>query len=305
MNGDVLFIERLEIDGFWGKYKVNIPFYSDVSILTGNNGSGKTTILDIMVFLLTNGENAVHVRSRFASATLCLSRNSSISVCCGEGKVDDTWKYSYEGMEVDYDTIREFLNVSSVCSFDTPLHGLDYISKLRAENPSVKSDVDVSLNMWFNYYYQYVASVSRVIKQSVKVGISSEQLQNLYSDLNKMEELCNEYFEHKKLWHLTDDGKIEFLLSDSSKTIKPESLSSGEKQILILLISTLILHGKRSVVLWDEPEISLHVAWQQKLIRTIRTLNPSMQLIIATHAPNILYEGWESQVIKLRKVFHE
>lgn len=74
--------------------------------------------------------------------------------------------------------------------------------------------------------------------------------------------------------------------------------------MLILLISTLTQNNKRAVVFWDEPEISLHIAWQQKLIRIMRDLNPNMQLILATHSPSILYEGWENRAINLADVKH-
>ena len=47
----------------------------------------------------------------------------------------------------------------------------------------------------------------------------------------------------------------------------------------------------------DEPEISLHIGWQDKLIEKLRQLNPQCQLILTTHSPNIFVNGWEDKII--------
>jgi len=56
------------------------------------------------------------------------------------------------------------------------------------------------------------------------------------------------------------------------------------------------------MLLLDEPEISLHLNWQFKLIETIQELNPNCQLIIATHSPAIFGEGWEDKVVDIEKL---
>ena len=65
------------------------------------------------------------------------------------------------------------------------------------------------------------------------------------------------------------------------------ALSSGEKQILILLTETLIQQSQPYIFIADEPELSLHIEWQRNLINSIRSLNPNAQIIFATHAPEI------------------
>lgn len=66
-----------------------------------------------------------------------------------------------------------------------------------------------------------------------------------------------------------------------------ERLSSGEKQLLILLIEALLQRQRPFVFLADEPELSLHIAWQRMIVRAIRDLNPNAQIIVATHSPEI------------------
>lgn len=73
-------------------------------------------------------------------------------------------------------------------------------------------------------------------------------------------------------------------------------LSSGEKQLVSILITTILQEGKEVIFFMDEPEISLHVDWQEQLIDIIKTLNPNCQLIISSHAPAVLMRGWHSAV---------
>lgn len=64
-------------------------------------------------------------------------------------------------------------------------------------------------------------------------------------------------------------------------------LSSGEKQLLILLIEALLQRERPYIFLADEPELSLHIVWQRNIIMAIRSLNPNAQIVVATHSPEI------------------
>jgi predicted ATPase len=77
-------------------------------------------------------------------------------------------------------------------------------------------------------------------------------------------------------------------------SIPTESLSSGEQHEMVLLYDLLFRTEPNSVVLIDEPEISLHVAWQQAFLRDITRISrlSSLRFIIATHSPQIIDEWW-------------
>lgn len=79
--------------------------------------------------------------------------------------------------------------------------------------------------------------------------------------------------------------------------IQLDQLSSGEKQILLILTTVFLQEEKPNVLLMDEPEISLHISWQDRLIELIRELNPHCQLILTTHSPNIFANGWEDKIV--------
>ena len=55
----------------------------------------------------------------------------------------------------------------------------------------------------------------------------------------------------------------------------------------------------------DEPEISLHISWQSKLIDTIRNLNPNCQLILTTHSPSIFAKGWQDRIIYMEDLIQK
>jgi predicted ATP-dependent endonuclease of OLD family len=63
------------------------------------------------------------------------------------------------------------------------------------------------------------------------------------------------------------------------------------------------MEEEQYILLMDEPEISLHIGWQQRLIDIIRELNPNCQLIIATHSPSIFGEGWGDKLFFVEDLF--
>lgn len=132
-----------------------------------------------------------------------------------------------------------------------------------------------------------------------------EKIREFVSVLNNFKKIANELFAPKKTYN-DKDGEVFFTLNDNTKTkILLSQLSSGEKQMLILLYTTIIQNNKECITLWDEPEVSLHIEWQRKLIRVIRQLNPNMQLIIATHSPSILFEGWEKRALNIEELLEQ
>ena len=96
-----------------------------------------------------------------------------------------------------------------------------------------------------------------------------------------------ESFKIEKLWGYRDsDGlKIE---SSSKSELDWRNLSSGEKQILILLTQALLKFDEPVVYIADELELSLHVTWQEKLLGSLVTLGGQKQVIVATHSLDIV-----------------
>ncbi|WP_286175853.1 AAA family ATPase [Arthrobacter sp. NEB 688] len=75
------------------------------------------------------------------------------------------------------------------------------------------------------------------------------------------------------------------------------TLSSGERQLLLLLLEALGAEFNPLIV--DEPELSMHLDWQSRLVASIKTVNPDCQLVLATHSPEILATVPESKIFEL------
>ena len=111
-------------------------------------------------------------------------------------------------------------------------------------------------------------------------------------------DIVNSFFEEtgKKATYDFSPARL-FFLNENMNDIRIDQLSSGEKQLLLVLLQVFLQEKQKSILLMDEPEVSLHISWQQKLIDTIVKLNHNCQLIIATHSPSMFGNGWGDKVV--------
>ena len=76
--------------------------------------------------------------------------------------------------------------------------------------------------------------------------------------------------------------------TQSGKDLELSNLSSGEKQLLIVLGEALLQEKKAWIYFADEHELSLHVRWQESLVENLRAINPNSQILFATHSPDVV-----------------
>lgn len=135
-------------------------------------------------------------------------------------------------------------------------------------------------------------------------------------NLNLLQERVSHY-PHNDRWTLFCDI-VDDMFSVTEKTINRDAvqvelwqwgehlnlklLSSGEKQLLIILMTVLLEDGDHTVLFMDEPEVSLHIEWQQSLLDTILRLNPNVQVILTTHSPAIIMNGWMDKVTEVSDI---
>ncbi|EMC46612.1 AAA family ATPase [Streptococcus mutans] len=152
------------------------------------------------------------------------------------------------------------------------------------------------------------------IMRMKKVLPIAENLERRLSDISakidKFIEIVNDFFEdsmEKKEIIFDTLGVPYFKIKGRKEKIKLKYLSSGEKQIVILF-ANLILTNRysggnkifRNIFIADEPEISLHMLWQMKLIPSILKSRKNLQIILATHSPEIVGE-FENKMFELKK----
>lgn len=119
----------------------------------------------------------------------------------------------------------------------------------------------------------------------LKKSIQDEQENLDLKAINTIVETFNEFvIAGKRLIINSVEAFIQF--PDGSRH-ELKDLSSGERHLLSLLTLFLILGRSRNVFLIDEPEISMSIKWQRKLLALLSEFSPHAQIIVATHSPSI------------------
>ncbi|MBR4244042.1 MAG: AAA family ATPase [Candidatus Methanomethylophilaceae archaeon] len=114
-------------------------------------------------------------------------------------------------------------------------------------------------------------------------------------------DIINNIFINKTI-DVSATGKLVVSMNNGT-SLPLNKLSSGETQVLLMFYYILFHSGQDGVVIVDEPEISLHVSWQQMLgdyfsdICRVR----KVQIIVATHSPQIIHDKWDLAIEMVRK----
>ena len=145
----------------------------------------------------------------------------------------------------------------------------------------------------------FILPLIRRTKSIVEYARKLEEDRNsIFSPLRKFETIVNEFLQPKSI-KIDDSGDLS-IHSPIQEGVQPHMLSSGEKQILILLIQALVREDEPVIYVADEPELSLHVKWQENLLKSLTQLTNNIQIIVATHSPDIV-GPYRDKVIDLGK----
>lgn len=124
---------------------------------------------------------------------------------------------------------------------------------------------------------------SRRVSKVYELSLEAEKRTNiLFSQVNLFIEKLGDFIKTKKFGF--DGGS---LVIKEPRKLTVSKLSSGEKQLVILLTEALLQKREPYIFLADEPELSLHIEWQRKVIPAVKSLNPNAQVIVATHSPEV------------------
>lgn len=119
----------------------------------------------------------------------------------------------------------------------------------------------------------------------------------LRDPITRFRSLVNKFLaQTNKEVHVGASGQLTVLVNRNPEPRPISALSSGERQLLVMLAHLSLnpnLAGS-GVFIVDEPELSLHIDWQEKFVDAIREANPKVQLILATHSPAIILDRTEA-----------
>lgn len=174
------------------------------------------------------------------------------------------------------------------------------LKKLNEIQGKKKSDelVDIDnihvFQKWFNNQPQ-LERIDEMIKYNLAY---QKELDKLYEPLEKTKNIINSFFsESKKELLIEPQGELKVRFKND-KIANIYELSSGEKQIVTMLGHLIYFEEKykneSGIFIIDEPEVSLHLAWQEIFVNSILTASPRTQFILATHSPAIIGDNSDS-----------
>ncbi|WP_069470619.1 AAA family ATPase [Candidatus Marithrix sp. Canyon 246] len=292
------YIKKVKIDKLFDELDINWNLDPKVNILIGKNGSGKSTLLSL-------------IKNFFRSEAQSLAHLDVNSI----------------DIEIENDDVEQ-INLCYINTFEMYLENLQQLSENSQAKNDLKTELDVILehliNDWKNYLLKrknLAETVTIAFDQKIR-EISSKETGNEH-DFQELKKLLNEktkqindiyYYRDnfiEQINHLFSDSnkRIDFdennaiiFKNNNNKSLSVYELSSGEKQILIILLNVLIQENKPTVILMDEPEVSLHLAWQLDLIDMIQNLNQNCQIIIVTHSAGVFNKGWKDKITKIENI---
>lgn len=294
-----MLLKEVHITGFWGKYRLDWELNDTVNILSGINGAGKTTLLDVIYSLTTSPEINMDILRKVKEVRLVFTEGYSIEYRRPSDTTSSPFiSYKQNGQAITRQQYLVNVKTTAISTFDGTMPSLeDYQKYILLRSDKIRSELDWDVERSLDLYYRYVNGISQEVEKAIRENNLTD-LSKYYRKKNKFLELMNEMFQSTRKTIFESGNGIEFKLEDGT-LIPARDLSSGEKQLLILMIGALTEKEEEFITFWDEPEISLHIDWQRMLIRVIRTLNSHSQLIISTHSPSIIYEGWEKMVVNM------
>ena len=275
------------------------------NVLVGKNGMGKSTVLQLVVNTISQEE--IHDKSKLCSeVTIELDSNNILKLRKSQENISNLLDLvdEQEMKRLIIKEVRENNHIKSELK-DVMINSIKK-NKFRfnitdsIEYTATKNETKV------NFEFVSTMALNANSFQNIEMGngktenILDWQIQNELDRLSKINNLdlnnkfitsLNHMFsESNKSVSLNNKFELEFKFNN--EILNFPQLSSGERQVIYILLKVAIATKDIALILMDEPEISLHLSWQEKLLAQIREINPNSQIIIVTHSPAIVMNGW-------------
>lgn len=318
------------IKELYGEYSFRWKLDEKVNILAGINGSYKSTLLKIIRELCY--VNSLNDNYHLSEATLSFSDEiflkykrfeDSLLKLRNESDKDEMLQEIAANVKADFRDIdekglsdrilkadiiaikksrekfpvnkfKELIRVDYISTFDVPVI---------TDDKAKKSALDIKLEDLEKEYAYYLSDLAKEISSKViKDGnIDKADLDAIYRQRENFLSIINDAFSDTNKVLDTSKSRLEFKLNNG-KLLNTMNLSSGEKQFLIIMLTVLLEKEQEYILLMDEPEISMHFGWQRNLLLNIQRLNPNNQIILVTHSPALIMDGWEQLVTNMNEI---
>jgi len=321
-------LEKVEIKNLWGESDVEWQLDPKVNILIGINGSGKTTVLEL-INSVVKGQHERILEYFFEQVKLNFDNDIFVSLNYWKelnGDKHYQLNSNFKKSKIDKSKgLSDYISLDHISTFDMTLRDKERMKKDSIRD--TRTELDIILYELIEDFKGYqlklrnlereeVSAFDEEIRQlSEKDKANSRELKQLRETIRKKDIKIEEIYRQKNLFlsEINDffkdtEKKIDFdkdnsiIFHKAGKVISPYKLSSGEKQLLIILLKIILQENQHFIVLMDEPELSLHLTWQLKLIETITKLNENCQLIVVTHSAGVFSKGWRDKITKMEDI---
>ena len=299
-------IEKVHIKNIKGIKDLELSFKKDdkildLIVLAGVNGSGKTTILESIKDFFNN-KNINYEEPKKSNVDLDIffekfeKKNIEEAEKSSNNYKQPLWNFfnalqSYQYEKYNNNGLYQNLIAKR---FENP----PKIIYVPAEN---KFEEIQTYSTTLSKEYKFINIVNSNVIRDIPSYIATRRnyLATIEEDLtmkeitNKVVNEINSIFDilelDVKLKGFSKDEKTMPIFENSAgEEFNINDLSSGEKQLFLRTLSIKMLEPKNSIILIDEPELSLHPKWQQRIIEVYKKIGENNQIIIATHSPHIL-----------------
>lgn len=296
-------IKDFSIDNLYYEYDFRHTLDEHVNIIVGNNGTFKTTLLRLLHHAIAYEKNGQFFQSHLTRINFkddltieylefenMLTRNAD-----GDEILANTtsWTPMISGKEISATDYRKLVKLDFVSTFDVKDTNINTRETL----------LDKQLKQLQSDYGYYLNGLLKKFTGNLNAqgNVTKEDYNKIYARKILFENLVNEAFKETGKVIDNEADKLRFIM-DGKYSISSDKLSSGEKQLLIILLTVLLEDGQEYILMMDEPEISMHISWQYKLIDMILELNPNVQIILTTHSPMIFSDGWGDKAIHMEDI---
>lgn len=295
----------------------------DTIIIAGENGTGKTTILNEIYKTMTPGnygdkhailtiqkENNIEQFPVLYENNTIFPFNHSLDNIKIFKKSFPRYKLDLYDIKVIYSTTNINFNTNEIRNVTSKTLDEKIYNKITEENTA-----NILQQMFIDIYTQDSLELN-YLYQKYKKNIPDEEIKNKVNGITRFTRAFNIMFNDLKFSTIRNyNGRKQIIFERNGQEIDINDLSSGEKQIvyrgLFLLQDKNSLYG--AIVLIDEPEISLHPTWQSKIVDYYKQIFTddnniqTSQLIIVTHSPFIIHgeNRYNDKVIVLKKKNNE
>ena len=283
-------IKNLYIENEKRLKNLNINFENDekildVVVLAGVNGTGKTTVLEVIYDYFENfqnDKNKINIELDLEEENYINQNNIS----------KETYLNNLTKDSIKKEKTPKVIYVPAEINFQKVKFNLLALYKKRFLN---KIDSYIIADIPFYIQMRIINTANK--ESEKKLGNVRDEI---IAEINGIFDILD--MDTRLIGMSTETTEILPIFTNlSGDKFDINELSSGEKQLFLRTLAIRMLNPENSIILIDEPELSLHPKWQQRIVDVYRKIGKNNQIIIATHSPHILGSVRKENIMLLDK----